>query len=108
MRSKRIYNQTFFVTDLNVLCGDALLVFQGHNLNRASDVDEFSVWIGNSSCRVNSVDSSTLYCSPPVSQPFGLSTSGQLDSDVLPLVKVRRPNSYALRLFYACLETEKF
>jgi len=63
-------------------------VVQGENLDVAADADEFTVMIGNSTCRVNSIDSYTLYCSPPASQPLGLTATGQLDPDALPLVKV--------------------
>ena len=62
---------------------------KGEKLDGAADADEFAVWIGNSTCRLNSLDSSTIYCSPPASQPFGLTAAGQLDPDTLPLVKVR-------------------
>jgi len=57
-------------------------------LDVAAGASEYTVWIGNSTCRVTSIDSSTLYCSPPANQPLGLSTSGLPDSAVLPLVKV--------------------
>lgn len=38
---------------------------QGHDLNVACGVDEVTVWVGNVTCKVNSLDADTLYCSPP-------------------------------------------
>jgi hypothetical protein len=68
---------------------DLSRIFQGTRLNAACDANEVFVWIGNSSCKVNSIDSSTLYCSPPAVQPLGLSESGRWDARVLPVVRVR-------------------
>lgn len=66
---------------------------QGLNLNLACDAEEVKVWIGNETCRVNSIDLTTLYCTPPVVQPPYLGADGLLDPNSLPLVKV---NLYAI------------
>ena len=42
-----------------------LFCVQGHDLNVACGVDEVHVWVGNATCKVNSLDAVTLYCSPP-------------------------------------------
>lgn len=52
---------------------------QGHNLNAACGVEEVLVWVGNATCKVNSLDAVTLYCSPP---PVA-------HRDLLPTVTVR-------------------
>ena len=52
---------------------------QGHNLNSACGVEEVTVWVGNATCKVNSLDAVTLYCSPP---PV-------VRRDLLPTVTVR-------------------
>lgn len=65
-----------------------LHLFQGENLNLACEADEVTVMIGNETCKVNSIDLNTLYCTPPVSQPPHFGTNGALEPNALPLVKV--------------------
>jgi plexin A len=74
---------TVFENGLKVYKGEALILM-GNNLNTACRLDEVTVWIGNTTCKVNSIDSTTLYCSPPAVQPAG----PQDDHRVLPLVTV--------------------
>lgn len=61
---------------------------QGENLNLACEADEVMVMIGNETCKVNSIDLNTLYCTPPVSQPPHFGSNGILEPNALPLVKV--------------------
>ena len=42
-----------------------LFCVQGRDLNVACGVEEVHVWVGNATCKVNSLDVVTLYCSPP-------------------------------------------
>jgi len=48
-------------------------------LNIACGLEEVTVWVGNATCKVNSLDDVTLYCSPPPITRY----------DVLPTVTVR-------------------
>ena len=57
---------------------------QGTDLNLACEPSEVKITIGNETCRVNTLDSAALYCTPPQSQPR--SVTG--DANSLPEVKV--------------------
>lgn len=74
-----------FESGRRIYKGEALIL-SGHNLNLACDAEEVTVWIGNETCKVNSLDLATLYCIPPISQPSAVDSSGGKSG--LPLVKV--------------------
>lgn len=64
-----------------------LNLIQGQNLNLACGVAEALVFVGTEACKVNSLDSGTLYCTPPDRQPDVVDASGRKTGNA-PFVKV--------------------
>ncbi|CAN0048514.1 unnamed protein product [Lampetra fluviatilis] len=52
-----------------VINGHNILTIKGQNLNKAMDKEEVEVTIGEEQCKVEMMDSSSLYCKPPLTQP---------------------------------------
>ena len=60
---------------------------QGQDLDLACGPSEVTVLIGMVECRVKSLSTDNLLCTPPVDQPPGV-TAGREDVNKLPIVEV--------------------
>ena len=45
------------------------LLFQGSNMLSGCTAEDFTVWIGNSTCQNIDVTQNHLHCEPPIDQP---------------------------------------
>lgn len=82
-------------------------MFQGENLNYASDESDVNVTIGTRQCNVTSLAQSQLVCSPPDTQPSGTDESGARTDSGLPLVVVRVGRSLRFPIGYLRYEVIK-
>lgn len=61
---------------------------KGEQLDLASTADDVKVNIGNETCRITELRSTSVTCKAPDTLPPGRNDQGELDSKVLPIVKV--------------------